>query len=99
MAGGTAIISAVAAALGMTIVGGILTCAYLNRAKLLKIIKQLKEKRGTKALRAKVKNLYSSGNYNKLDIGLTNENGNTEKMTLQANEIASDIYEGLELTA
>ncbi len=99
MAGGTAIISAVAAALGMTVVGGILTCAYLNRDKLLKIIRKWKEKRGKKALGAKVKSIYESGNYSKVKIGLTDENGNTDELPLQANEVASDVYEGLELTA
>ncbi len=99
MAGGTAIISAVAAALGMTVVGGILTCAYLNRDKLLKIIRKWKEKREKKALGAKVKSIYESGNYSKVKIGLTDENGNTDELSLQANEVASDVYEGLELTA
>ena len=99
MAGGTAIISAVAAALGMTLVGGILTCAYLNRDKLLKIIRQWKEKKGAKSLGATVKKLYSEGNYNKVKLGLTDDNSNTEELTLQAKEVASDIYEGLELTA
>ena len=95
MAGGTAIISAVAAALGMTIVGGILTCSYLNRAKLLEIIKNLKKKLGMKALGAKVKRKLKSGDYNKLDLGLTTG----KDLELQAKKIDSDVYEGLELSA
>ena len=99
MAGGTAIISAVAAALGMTVVGGILTCAYLNRDKLLKIIRKWKEKRGIDVVSAKIRSIRKSGNYSSLDIGLRDENGETDKLPLQANEVASDVYEGLELTA
>lgn len=64
---------------------------YLNKNKLKKILKENKNN----AISSKIEKFKKEGNYNKIEIGLYDENENKiEELNLEAEEVSSDIRTG-----
>jgi lipopolysaccharide export LptBFGC system permease protein LptF len=72
----------------------IVVVRYLNKQKLKEIIKK-NEKKQKEVFSMKIKESKMKGNYNKINVGLYDENKNEIKeIVIQANNIGSDIQVG-----
>ncbi len=94
-----AVATGIAVAIGATVIGGLIYIDYLERKKLRELLEALQREKGNYDLSFKVQRLYRDGNYEKVKVGIYENNEEKNTIEIQSDSISSDIYEGMRITA